>query len=431
MRKSIARKLALLLALILLTTTFGSDYNSIGVRASEAEDFEEQDVSTDTLSSDYSDADFWEPQDEEVTEEPAEEVEEPAEEIQEEPEEEPQEEVVEEPSEETPSEDIAPVDETPAEETPSDEEAPAEEVPAEETPSEDEAPVEETPAEEAPAEEAPVEETVIEEKIVTVTYAAEKGGKVSNKKESINVNDETAAFEGSTATAINDEYTFVGWVDGNGNPVCSEATFIPEGIEEDSSFTAQFVAAEDISERMPAIEEIDYKTGGMLVSVTAEEGIFPAGTKINIEAIDDNDALQTAKDTLGEKVNQAKGVDITFTLNDEEIQPADNKYVHVSIALDEATVEGDSFTVLHDHDGEVEEIKKATIDTEDANVNPNDVTQAVTNVEFDVNQFSIFIVVGEGEDNPDENEYEISFSLKDEKLLISAKNKSRCSSYRR
>ena len=419
MRKKIARKLAAFLALVVLFTTFGSDYNSIGVRATADVDAIEQVVSTE--NNETTENDIWEPQGAEqqeaaaeeavepeaeeaapaeeeapaeepqVEEAPAEEpqVEEaPAEEpqVEEAPAEEPQ--VEEAPAEEPAAEEVAPEEQpaeepqatenkeeetpaadTPAEETPA-EETPAEEVPAEETPAE-EVPTEETPAEEAVVPETP-EETpeVVEARNVTVSYKADKGGNVSRESETIDINDETAAFEGATATAWNG-YQFTAWVDSDGDYVSNESTLVPADITEDETFTAQFEKLDN----MPEINE-QVTTGGMNVSVFAEDGIFPEGTTVSVRAISDSEAIDTAKEALGETVSEAKGVDITFyDANGNEIQPADGKYVHVSITLEEA-LEGDDFAVVHDHDGVVEEIADASAD----------------GAEFDSNQFSVYVV---------------------------------------
>ncbi|MCR5341806.1 MAG: InlB B-repeat-containing protein, partial [Butyrivibrio sp.] len=390
MRKNIARKLAMLLALVVLVTTCGSDYNSISVRATSEEaitDSDEQANSTE--DNDYSSlftediGDEQPAETEDVSEEPA--VEETAPEEYVEPEapaEEPQEVVQEETTEEAPAEEAAPAEETadaPAEENA---DAPAEEAaPADETPAE-EAPAQETP-EEVPAE-TPAEtvETPAEVRNVTVTYTATKGGKVSRDSETIDLNVEGAAFEGATATARSDKYEFVNWTDAEGNEVSSEATFVPANIEADATFTANFKAAENIAEDMPALSVSDVHAGGMIVSVSAEEGIFPKDTEVCITGISEAQALETAQEKLGEDVKAAKGVDITFKLNGEEIQPADDRYVHVSLALEEA-FESESLTVLHDHDGDVEQIN-ASVST-DAEGNADGAS-------FDANQFSVFIV---------------------------------------
>lgn len=233
-----------------------------------------------------------------------------------------------------------------------------------------------------------------EEKLVTVTYKATKGGRVSLSKETVDVNDENAEFEGSIAEVWSDDYQFTYWTDADGNQVSTDSSFVPSDIEEDATFTANFVAVENIEEKMPAIEANDVHTGGLIVSVQAESGLFPAGTEIVIQAISDDAALSTAQDTLGENIKTAKGVDITFIYEGSEVQPADNKYVHVSLALEEA-IEGDNFTVLHDHGGDVDVI--------DANISTDSDGNAEV-ASFDANQFSVFIVAGDGtsEDDTDD-----------------------------
>nr|WP_297766723.1 MBG domain-containing protein [uncultured Butyrivibrio sp.] len=241
---------------------------------------------------------------------------------------------------------------------------------------------------------AATSEAVVEEKLVTVRYKATKGGRVSSNKETVDINDKDSKFEGSTATAWNDKYTFVDWTDANGNQVSTDATFVPSGIEEDAEFTANFVAAEDISETMPSIEANEVHAGGLIVSVQAEEGLFPAGTELKISAIADEQAVATAEETLGKEVNKAKGVDISFVFEGNEIQPANNKYVHVKLDIEE-TIATENLTVLHDHGNEVEKI--------DANVSSNSQGNAET-VEFDSNQFSVFIVVDGNDDDGNNRE---------------------------
>ncbi|WP_029319920.1 InlB B-repeat-containing protein [Butyrivibrio sp. AE3004] len=415
MRKNIARKLAMLLALVVLVTTFGSDYNSIGARATS----EEQVTSTnhENYESLFTEGIGEEQNNEQVAEETADE---PAKEevVQEEhaqvetvQEESATEQVSEEPQTEAATEDPAQEETTqvePAAEEQTQETAPAEEVtPNEEQPAEDpsqvepaqEEPAQETPAEEKTEEEVPAEvpaKEVVEIKEVTVTYTATKGGTVSNTSETIDVNAEGAAFEGSTAIAWNDKYEFVNWTDANDNEVSTEATFVPSNIEENATFKANFKAAEGIEVDMPELSAEDVHEGGMVVSVKAEEGIFPAGTEISITAISDDQALETAQNELGDQVTTAKGVDITFMFEGKEIQPADRKYVHVSLALEEALTE-ENVTVLHDHDGEVETIEADV--TENANGD-------VEAVEFDSNEFSIYIVAGGTEE---ENRLHVSF----------------------
>ena len=229
----------------------------------------------------------------------------------------------------------------------------------------------------------------LEEKNVTVEYRATKGGSVSVSKETVNILDEKAEFKGATATAWNDEYKFVDWTDEDGNQISTESTIIPSDISEDKIYTANFIAVEDISDKMPGIEKEGVHEGGVVVSVKAEEGIFPAGTEVVITAVSDEQALDTAKDALGENITVAKGVDISFVYEGNEIQPADFNYVHVTLALEE-NLEGDNFSVLHDHGSEVDVIEAEVSKDEDGKVE---------SVEFDTNEFSIFIIAGDGENS--------------------------------
>ena len=229
-----------------------------------------------------------------------------------------------------------------------------------------------------------------EQNLVTVKYKASMGGRVSVKEETVDLNDEDAKFEGSEATPWNDKYQFTEWVDEDGNFVTNDALLVPSDVEKDTTFTAKFMKLEE----MPAISESKI-TGGMNVSVKADEGLFPEGTTVSIEAISDDKALETAQDTLGKKVKQAKGVDIKFIYEGAEIQPADAQYVHVSISLVD-TIEGTDFTVLHEHDGEVKELDDddATVKSHDANADLEDETKVATEVELKSNEFSVFIVAG-------------------------------------
>ena len=246
-------------------------------------------------------------------------------------------------------------------------------------------------------------EASLEEKLVTISYNATKGGSVSNRKETINLNSSESIPEGATATPWNDEYAFTYWTDEDGNQISSEATLVPDEVTEDTVYTANFVSIETISDTMPAIVVNDVHKGGFIVSVNAEEGLFPAGTEVVITEISDSQALDTAKDTLGDTVTSAKAVDIKFVYGENEIQPVDFQYVHISLSLED-TIEGESFTVLHEHAGDVKEIKNANVSTEDVNNDSSDNTQIATAAEFDVNQFSIFIIAGQGDNSSNDSD---------------------------
>ena len=356
------RFLSFLLAIALVTTTFGSDFATAKAYAVEG-------IETDLSSEDDGMADLS------FAEEVTQSNEESAQEVTE----------VTEPTE--PTQEVV---------EPTTTEEPQQEITEEETTEEEEASEEEI-TDETEVKEPEETETVVEEKLVKVTYKAGKGGRVSTSSEEVDINKEDAAFEGSTATAWNDKYTFVDWTDEDGNQVSTEATFVPSDVTEDATFTANFLAAEDIETAMPKISADNVKAGDMIVTVSADAGLFPEGTEIVISAVDDGTALELAQE-VKENATQAKAVDIKFVKDEQELQPADAKYVHVSLALDQ-TIEGDDFSVLHQHDGEVKEIT-ADVDTHTEVVDGEETTVA-TGAEFSVNQFSIFIVVNEEEPHDD------------------------------
>ena len=119
------------------------------------------------------------------------------------------------------------------------------------------------------ADAASLSSTEIEEKeqtLVTVTYKASMGGRVSLKEETVDLSDEEAKFEGSEATAW-DRYQFTEWVDEEGITVSTESFFVPSDVEKDTTFTAKFMKLE----KMPEIQE-QVTTGGMNVSVKRKRG---------------------------------------------------------------------------------------------------------------------------------------------------------------
>ena len=240
------------------------------------------------------------------------------------------------------------------------------------------------------------EEVEPEQKLVKVTYKAAEGGKVSRPAETIDILAEDARFEGATAEPLNEAFAFVNWINEDGEEVSADPTFVPENIEADAVFTAVFEETEAIV-NYPPISADNVHAGGLIVSVNADSGAFPEGTEVKIRGISEGLALATAKSELGEDVTGAVGVDISFYYEGSEIQPAADSFVHVSLEV-EKTIEGTDFTVLHDHDGSVEQIS-ASIDTVDANSDPEDDTQVVTSVDFSVNEFSIFIVAAQDQDN--------------------------------
>ena len=290
------RFLAILLAFALVTTTFNSDFASVRVYADgeEAEEFVEEqeessgeDDSEEGSEEDNSEEESHEDGDEGSGDDAQEQSEEQNEEQNEEP--------------ETPdpiaeNEEVAEATAEIATEEPKEEpkEEKKEEVPAatETTAAATESSslLEPIPEEAAVAasslasvEEEEEEEEEKEENLVTVKYYVTEGGSISKDEETVDLNDEEAKFEGSTATADSEEYEFKGWKDSDGTIVTTDNTIVPENIEEDTSFTAVFEKAEKIEEKIVVIT-YEAGEGGKVspekeeININAEEIIIKGST---------------------------------------------------------------------------------------------------------------------------------------------------------
>ncbi|WP_026669040.1 hypothetical protein [Butyrivibrio sp. AE3006] len=291
MRKSIARKLAGLLAAVVLTSTFASDYNSIGARASEVTEITEE-----TLEA-------AEGTNEETVEETAPsdtEAETPAEEEKEE------ETVVEEAAEV--------VEETPADETASDDNAPATEEAvdtADEGSTEEASDAagegsteetgdaqEETPAEETPADETPAEETPTEE-----------------------------------------------------NPDAELPTEEIASNAADTSSTEEAPAKEEERvKEFKASKEID----GILVSLYADPEVLPDDATLDIKKLDNSEEEQV-KETIDEELGETAEVSQTFSYDiniysesyDGYVQPEDGTVEVRFSKIEEAADKDVSLAVYH------------------------------------------------------------------------------------
>ena len=127
------------------------------------------------------------------------------------------------------------------------------------------------------------EEEEKEENLVTVKYYVTEGGSISRDEETVDLNDEEAKFEGSTATADSEEYEFKGWKDSDGTIVTTDNTIVPENIEEDTSFTAVFEKVEKIEEKIVVITYEAGKGGKVSpekeeININAEEVIIEGST---------------------------------------------------------------------------------------------------------------------------------------------------------
>lgn len=125
---------------------------------------------------------------------------------------------------------------------------------------------------------------------------------------------------------------------------------------------------------------------GIKVTASAEQGIFPDGTKMRAADVPRDEALEKASEALGADDIEAVAVDISF-LSPEgiELEPADSSAVHVEIALpEEQKLNGKEFNLLHfDDSGGAEIVKNAEVSESSA--------------VFEAESFSIYVVTALGE----------------------------------
>ncbi|WP_035768128.1 InlB B-repeat-containing protein [Butyrivibrio sp. NC2002] len=370
MRKSIARKLAGLLAIVVMTTTFASDYNSIGARASEENAIEAETLETATDAEASEESEVVEDS-QEVTEEAEKVVEEVSETTED------SEETAE--AEEQTEEAAEPAEDAEETSTEGSEEVASEETPAEETP------VEETPAEETPAEDAAAEETAEDVSVVNITYTAGVGGTVSIESEQV-----TDAAAGATATA-DDGYKFVNWTNEDEVIVSEDATFTPSGdqLVDGAVYYANFMKAE---KEFRCEKEID----GIKITLSADKGVLPADVELNIVKVE-NEVEEQITELLDEKtgddveVAKTYSYDITFkaeSAKTEEnpegiVQPEDEKTVEIKFSqIEEAASADTELAVYHVED-----------DISDADIVAEADSKTATDVVVDAEHFSIYSVV--------------------------------------
>ncbi|MBR4132050.1 MAG: InlB B-repeat-containing protein, partial [Oscillospiraceae bacterium] len=146
---------------------------------------------------------------------------------------------------------------------------------------------------------------------------------------------------------------------------------------------AEEPAAEEPAEEPAAIAE-ELKVDDLTVSIEAEAGAFPAGTVVSAEKVDFEDvqkAVDEAEDLAGEVLY---AVDITFTCDGEELQPAEGKAVKVSFRADELKDVAEDATVVH-IDAETEKAEKVeTVEAEEED-----------EIAIEAEKFSVYAIIGD------------------------------------
>ncbi len=137
---------------------------------------------------------------------------------------------------------------------------------------------------------------------------------------------------------------------------------------------------------------------GIKVTASAEQGIFPDGTKMLAADVSDDTVLEKAAGALGTGTDDIKAVavDISFMSPDGiELEPADSSAVHVEIGLpEEQKLSGKEFNLLHfDDSGGAEKVENAEV-TENGAV-------------FDAEKFSIYVLTSNNPETYTDKDYVI------------------------
>ena len=175
-----------------------------------------------------------------------------------------------------------------------------------------------------------------------VKKVTDKGGKsISHSGDTYTINEVNGnysieiEYEKSTATG-----------DGNGTVEQIENTEPTEETEAtEPTETTEPTEATEEENPMPA-QKFSGIGGGLYVNVSAPEGAFPADTKMNVSGISRAKAIDMVEGAV-DNVEDAKGVDISFSHDGKEIQPQKK----VTVSLSGGGVDGDAFEICHVSDG--------------------------------------------------------------------------------
>lgn len=125
-------------------------------------------------------------------------------------------------------------------------------------------------------------------------------------------------------------------------------------------------------------------TNGIKVRASVDEGVFPAGTTMEVRAVDTQTARLIGMQVVdeGQSVVSVQAVDISFyDLAHTELEPQDGQGVHVAIQLPES-VQTDDLVVAHQaNNGTVQEVQ-------DVQTN-----EATSTAEFVGTEFSVYAVI--------------------------------------
>ena len=138
---------------------------------------------------------------------------------------------------------------------------------------------------------------------------------------------------------------------------------------------------EEETEETPQMPAVSFENADtdVVVTVTAEEGSFPAGTTMKVVPVAAEEVTDAVQSTTEKSVVEIQAVDISFWYQEEEIEPL--KAINVVMKPKAVTAEADHTAVVHVKDeGETEVVVEET----------EGVQEEVT---FDTPEFSVYAIV--------------------------------------
>lgn len=164
----------------------------------------------------------------------------------------------------------------------------------------------------------------------------EKGELISNESNQSTEEIETVSNEMSQTTQEKEEV------------VSNEESQTSEEVETLSSEENEIVEETNVEENIEAVVEVNYPSfneskviDNITITVSAAEGVFPEGSYLYIEKVD-NDTLKQVDDVINEQRNKDANVVSSYTFDikvfdkdNNEVQPSDNNSVKVSFKLQE------------------------------------------------------------------------------------------------
>ena len=153
---------------------------------------------------------------------------------------------------------------------------------------------------------------------------------------------------------------------------------------EDTQKTEDLADDSTPAETAPA-QDFSGDVNGVTVTVKAPEGAFPAGTVMSVNEADES-SVKAAADAASADTADVTAVEITFTADGEEIEPA----VPVKVTLDSAQIaDMEAPVVVHvDDEAQAEVIADKTVEN--------------GAVSFDADEFSVYAVAAARNNNNDE-----------------------------